>query len=101
MLEGPRKPKILVVDDVSQNVRLLELSLKAGGYRAISAFSGREALEKVETEQPDLLLLDVMMPGMDGYEVCKRISVSERVKETKIIIMTGYEISNIKEKSCH
>ena len=99
MLEEPQKPKILVVDDVSQNARLLESSLKAGGYRAVSAFSGREALEKVETEQPDLLLLDAMMPGMDGYEVCRRLRQSEQTEALPVIMLTNCQQEVDKKKA--
>ena len=89
MPEESQKPKILVVDDVSQDIRLLELSLEAEGYRAISAFSGREALEKVETEQPDLLLLDAMMPEIDGYEVCRRLRQSKQTEALPVIMLTN------------
>ena len=65
--------KIVVVDDTPQNVKLLEATLEPRGYRVISASSGEEALAKIAAEQPDLVLLDVVMPGMDGYEVCRRL----------------------------
>src|SRR2546425_511966 len=71
-LEGPR-PRILVVDDLPQNVRLLQAVLTSNGYAVGSAHSGPEALQKVTSEPPDLVLLDVQMPGMNGYEVCRRI----------------------------
>jgi sigma-B regulation protein RsbU (phosphoserine phosphatase) len=99
MLEEPQKPKILVVDDVSQNIRLLELSLKAGGYRAVSAFSGREALEKVETEQPDLLLLDAMMPEIDGYEVCRRLRQNKKTEALPVIMVTTRQQEFDKKKA--
>jgi adenylate cyclase len=65
--------KILVVDDNPQNVKLLADLLDAKGYRVITANSGVEALNKIEHETPDLVLLDVVMPGMNGYEVCRAI----------------------------
>ena len=68
-----RPPKILVVDDVPENVRLLEAVLAARGYRVLTARDGIEALAVVEAEKPDLILLDVMMPGLDGYAVCRRL----------------------------
>ena len=64
-------PKVLVVDDTPQNIRLLEAVLVPRGYDVIAAGSGQEALESVEQHQPDLVLLDVVMPGMDGYDVCR------------------------------
>ncbi len=61
--------KILVVDDVPRNVKLLADLLTAKGYSAVTAFSGREALAKVEAEEPDLVLLDVVMPEMSSSEL--------------------------------
>ena len=86
-----QKPKILVVDDVPQNVRLVELNLKGEGYNVIVAYSGQEALEKVRTESPDLILLDIMMPGMDGYEVCKRLRQNKATRAIPIVMLTAYE----------
>src|ERR1051325_2328783 len=70
-------PRILVVDDVAANVRLLEAILEPAGFSLSSASSGPEALERVATELPDLVLLDVQMAGMNGYEVCRRIRENE------------------------
>jgi len=83
--------KILVVDDVPQNIRLLELSLKAEGYQVIPAYDGEEALEKVKTNEPDLILLDVMMPGMDGYEVCRRLRSDKKTRTLPIVLITAYD----------
>jgi class 3 adenylate cyclase/CheY-like chemotaxis protein len=65
--------KVLVVDDTPQNVKLLADLLTVKGYAVVTAASGREALAKVEAERPDLVLLDVVMPEMSGYEVCRKI----------------------------
>ena len=65
--------KILVVDDVALNVKLLADLLAVKGYSVCTAASGAEALAVLEAERPDLVLLDVMMPGMSGYEVCAEI----------------------------
>jgi CheY-like chemotaxis protein len=67
------KPRILVVDDNAQNVKLLEQLLKSSGYEPVSALSGPEALKQLEAAQPDMVLLDVVMPQMSGYEVCRAI----------------------------
>jgi sigma-B regulation protein RsbU (phosphoserine phosphatase) len=90
MLKESQKSKILVVDDLPQNVRLLELNLKTEGYNVIAAYSGQEALEKVEAEKPDLILLDVMMPDMDGYEVCRRLRQNKRTKALPVVMITAY-----------
>ena len=73
---------ILVVDDVPQNVRLLEGVLVSQGYDVVSANDGNGALELVASAKPDLVLLDVMMPPPDGYEVCRRL---REVKETAVL----------------
>ena len=65
--------KILVVDDVAVNVKLLADLLGVKGYAVVTAASGAEALEKIDKEQPGLVLLDVMMPGMSGYDVCRKL----------------------------
>ncbi|HEY8829851.1 MAG TPA: response regulator, partial [Candidatus Limnocylindria bacterium] len=65
--------KILAVDDVPQNVRLLEAVLTSNGFEVVSAATGEEALLRVLKDKPDLVLLDIMLPGIDGYEVCRRL----------------------------
>jgi len=91
MFKESQKAKILVVDDVPRNVRLLELNLEAEGYRVVAAYSGQEALEKVEAEKPDLILLDIMMPEMDGYEVCRRLRKSKKTRALPIVMITAYQ----------
>ncbi len=81
--------KIAVVDDTPQNVKLLEATLEPRGYRVISASSGEEALGKIATEQPDLVLLDVVMPGMDGYEVCRRLRADPATALLPVVMITA------------
>lgn len=90
MLREPQKAKILVVDDVPQNVRVLEMNLKSEGYRIVSAYNGREALEKVEMERPDLILLDIMMPGMSGHEVCRQLRRNKSTRAIPVVMITAY-----------
>jgi len=82
---------VLVVDDVAKNVKLLADLLSVKGYRAITAASGVEALALVESERPDLLLLDVMMPGMSGYEVCQAIRADARHAMLPIVLVTALD----------
>jgi adenylate cyclase len=84
-------PKILVVDDTPHNVKMLVDLLAAKGYATVTAASGQEGLEKVETEQPDLVLLDVMMPGMDGYEVCRRIRGNPDYGILPVVMVTALD----------
>ncbi len=65
--------KILVVDDEPHMVKLVQANLQAAGYEVVSAMDGNQALEAAESEMPDLIILDIMLPGVDGYEVCRRI----------------------------
>jgi adenylate cyclase len=82
-------PKILVVDDVPENVRLLEAVLVPRGYEVVSAHDGDAALDLVEAEEPDLILLDVMMPGLDGYAVCTRLRANDDTAMLPVIMVTS------------
>jgi CheY-like chemotaxis protein len=82
--------KILVADDNAQNRELLEAYMEElEGVTTISAGDGQEALAKVESEKPDLILLDIMMPRMSGYEVCKKLKSDPATKDIPIIIVTA------------
>ena len=83
--------RILVVDDEVRNVRLLESLLRPEGYEVQSAQSGKEALHSVETAMPDLILLDIMMPDMDGYELAGRLKLNPRTKPVPIIMVTSLD----------
>jgi CheY-like chemotaxis protein len=76
--ENEPQPRILVVDDMPANVRLLEAVLEAAGFAVSSASSSPETLERVVSELPDLVLLDVQMAGMNGYEVCRTARTRRR-----------------------
>jgi adenylate cyclase len=81
--------KILVVDDTPQNVRLLEAVLVPNGYDVLAATSGEEALDLVASARPDLILLDVVMPGMDGYAVCETLRADEVNAVLPVIMVTS------------
>ena len=81
--------KILVVDDVADNVKLLAYDLEDRGYEVLTACSGREALGVASAEEPDAILLDVMMPEMDGIEVCRRLKEDSRLRTIPIILVTA------------
>lgn len=84
-------PLILVVDDLAQNVRLLDAVLSPQGFRVATASSGEEALEVLSKEHPDLVLLDIRMPGIDGYEVCRRIRDDPGTEFLPVIMITANE----------
>ena len=81
--------KILVVDDTPSNVKLLADVLGAKGYAVVTAASGADALEVVERERPDLVLLDVMMPRMDGWQVLEQLLEDDATREIPIIFLTA------------
>jgi adenylate cyclase len=86
-----RQAKILMVDDTPKNIKLLEAVLAPRGYALVAAESGPEALEKVASERPDLILLDVVMPGMDGYEVCRRLREDPATHLLPVVMITASE----------
>jgi DNA-binding response OmpR family regulator len=81
--------RVLVVDDLPQNLELVEALLGPVGYCVTKASNGVEALSKVNGEAPDLILLDVMMPGLDGYEVCRRLKADENSAFIPVLILTA------------
>ncbi|PYM43392.1 MAG: adenylate/guanylate cyclase domain-containing response regulator [Candidatus Rokuibacteriota bacterium] len=83
--------KILVVDDTPQNVKLLADLLTAKGYAVVTASSGVQALEKVPKETPDLVLLDVVMPEMSGYEVCRKIRTNPATATLPVVMVTALD----------
>ena len=86
-----RPSKILIVDDEPFNVDYLEQELQDLGYETVSAGNGQEAVEKVTSEAPDLLLLDIMMPIMDGFEVCRILKGNDDTRLLPIVIMTALD----------
>ncbi|MEM8641612.1 MAG: response regulator [Cyanobacteria bacterium P01_G01_bin.54] len=81
--------QILIVDDNSANLKLLSDSLKAAGHKVLIARSGTRALQTLETIQPDIILLDVMMPDLNGFETCRKIKVQEQLRDIPIVFMTA------------
>jgi putative two-component system response regulator len=82
---------VLIVDDDVTNLRVIEKMLAPYGCETQTAVSGKEALDKVEKKLPDVILLDIMMPGMDGFEVCKRLKGSETTRLVPVIIVTALQ----------
>src|SRR6266571_792398 len=81
--------RVLVVDDVELNVRLLAAKLSSEYFEVLSADNGPAALEMTETELPDIILLDVMMPRMDGFEVCRRLKANPRTTDIPVVMVTA------------
>ena len=83
------KEKILIVDDEKDIVKMLSYNLAREGYRTVAAYDGEEAVYFAGREHPDLVILDLMLPGMDGYEVCKALKKEEKTKKIPIIMLTA------------
>lgn len=89
-------PKVLIVDDEENIVELLRFNMEQAGYEVEFAYDGEEALRRAESFRPELILLDIMLPKMDGIEVCRRIREDDRLKETAIIMLTAKNVEKDK-----
>jgi putative two-component system response regulator len=98
MPDGSKQPNVLIVDDVPLNLKMLEAMLASEGYCIIKASDGHEALHLVSKYHMDLVLLDVMMPGMDGYEVCQHLKANEKTRLIPVVMVTALDdtVSRIK-----
>lgn len=83
-----KKKKILVVDDESHIIQIIKINLRDSDYEIIEANNGEEALQKAATLLPDLVLLDVIMPKMDGFSACAKIKEDEKTKNIPVIMLT-------------
>ncbi len=86
-----RQAKILVVDDTPEHIAVLKDLLVVNGYGVAMASSGADALKQLEQEQPDLVLLDVVMPGMNGYEVCQKIRENPDTAFIPVVMVTALD----------
>ena len=83
------KVKVMVVDDSPTDLKLMSGPLLAKGYDLITATNGEDALKKAASERPDLIVLDVIMPKLNGFKVCRQIKSSSQLKDIKIILASG------------
>jgi len=93
------KKKILLIDDSNTVLMMEKMILAASGYDVVVAHDGQEGVAKAATERPDLILLDVVMPKMDGIEACRRLRAQESTKSIPIIMVTTRSESNNVESS--
>jgi len=84
-----QKAKVLIVDDEPNNVDFLEQALEDSGYQLITATNGQEALNKIQSEQPDLILLDLNMPIMDGFTVLAKVKEDPNLRDIPVIIISS------------
>ena len=81
--------KILVIDDEQDLVELIKMRLETSGFEVVVAYDGQEGLTKAKKESPDLIILDLMMPKIDGYKVCRMLKFDEKYKKIPIILFTA------------
>ena len=81
--------KILVVEDEAELTRAIQIRLEQAGYEVLIAYDGKEALEKAREENPDLIVLDLMLPKIDGYKVCRMLKFDEKYKKIPVVMLTA------------
>jgi len=91
--------KILIVEDDKESLYLVGFILKKHGYEVIEAADGLEAIDMALKEGPDLILMDIQLPKLDGYEATKRIKADERLSKIPVVALTAYAMGKDKEKS--
>jgi len=91
--------KILIVDDEIDLIMMLKMRLEANGYEIITANNGEEGLESAKNELPDLIMLDIMMPRMDGFAMLQEVRKNEKIKNIPIIVCSGMERSKVEKES--
>jgi two-component system, cell cycle response regulator DivK len=100
----PVKKKVLVIEDDEKNLRLMEDLLEFNGYIVIKAMDGKQGVDSVRTEKPDLILMDIQMPVMDGMEATKILKGDEETRDIPIIALTSYAMQGdeqrIRETGC-
>ena len=94
-----KPPRVLIIDDIPQNVDLVRSLMQAEGYEVASAAVGLEALAQVASAPPDLILLDIMMPTLDGYAVCRRLRENVTTAFIPILMLTAREESETKTQA--
>lgn len=92
-------PRILVVDDESDVVQLIDRMLAAEQFEVICAYDGISAVDIAETEKPDLILLDIMMPMMSGYEVCRQVRANPQTKNIPVLFMSSGHSMDVRSQS--
>jgi DNA-binding response OmpR family regulator len=83
------RKRILIVEDETELVKAIEIRIKHAGYEVLTAYDGQEGLEKAKKEKPDLIILDLMLPKMDGYKVCALLKKDARFSRIPIIMLTA------------
>lgn len=88
-MKGTMAKKVLVVDDANDTIELIEYRLKTNGFDVVSASSGQGALEKIKSDKPDLIIMDVMMPPPNGFQVCRQLKDDPHTRHIPVILLTA------------
>jgi DNA-binding response OmpR family regulator len=91
--------KILIADDEPDFVELISMRLEVNGFEVVAAKDGQEAIDKTKKEKPDLLILDLMMPKLDGFEVCRMLKFDDNFKNLPIIVLSALDQQQDREKA--
>lgn len=94
----PDKIKVLLIEDEPEVLELYRLKLTLDDYDVVTATNGLEGLSKAESENPELIFLDIKMPGMDGFEVMKRLRKNDATKDTPVVILSNFDEESMIEK---
>src|ERR1700731_4532653 len=89
MATGVTRPRVLIIEDERALTKVLAYNLESEGYEVILAHDGQEGLRKAQTLLPDLILLDLMLPGMSGLDICRELRAGERTREIPIVMLTA------------
>lgn len=94
-----KNKKILIADDEPDFVELISMRLEVNGFEVVAAKDGQEAIDKTKKEKPDLLILDLMMPKLDGFEVCRMLKFDDNFKNLPIIVLSALDQQQDREKA--
>ena len=94
------RKKILVVDDDIDILEPLSLLIEAEGYQVSSIINGKDTFKKIDEYQPHLLLLDILMSGVDGRDICRKLKIQEKTKSLPIILMSAHPTANVDAQKC-
>jgi len=97
--EGAVKPTVLYIEDNEQNLYLVTFLLRSNGYGVLQAREGQEGIAMAARHQPDLILLDIQLPGMDGYSVARRLKRTSQAARAPIVALTSYALAGDREKA--
>ncbi|MBP0905681.1 response regulator [Mariniflexile gromovii] len=93
------KPTILIIEDNEQNMYMLSYLLSQSNYNVLKAYNGKDGLKLAHENNPEIILIDIQLPDMDGYEICNKLRHNGLPKNTKIIAVTSYAMGGDKEKA--